>query len=106
LEKFEFWDFGKQWNALNGTFLDHSIRNMEDIGTEGDLNCAYKAQKSSGVKKFSMWPIDSFCDILVKNMAAFCLCLKILPEAKVNRFILIGFTEVLKKKRPRTDFVF
>jgi hypothetical protein len=31
-----------------------------------------------------MWPRNSSCDVLVKNMAAFCHCLKNLPEAKNN----------------------
>ena len=39
-----------------------------------------------------MWPRDS-CDILVKNVVAFCLCLKSLPEAKVKRLRLIALTK-------------
>ena len=42
--------------------------------------------------------------VLVKNVAAFCPCLKRLPEAKVNRFILITLTKEVSKK-PSIDFV-
>jgi hypothetical protein len=37
-------------------------------------------------------------------MAAFCPCLKSLPEAKVKRFILIALTKEVSEK-PRRDFV-
>jgi hypothetical protein len=37
---------------------------------------------------------DCSCDILVKNVAALCFCLKNLPEAEVKRFRLV----VLAKK--------
>ena len=58
----------------------HPSVNMEYIGAEGDFN--------SG---------DCSCDVLVKNVAALCSCLKSLPKAKVKRFILIALTkEVLK----------
>jgi hypothetical protein len=42
--------------------------------------------------------------ILVKNVAAFCPCLKSLPDAKVKRFILIAMTKEVSKK-PNRDFV-
>ena len=62
--------------------------NMEDCVGESDLNCVDLAQEVSVKKNFSMWPRDCFCDILVKNVvAAFCLCLKILSEAKVKIYI-------------------
>ena len=34
-----------------------------------------------------MWQRDGSCAIFVKNVAAFCPCLKSLPKAKVKRFI-------------------
>ena len=40
----------------------------------------------------------------MKNVAAFCICLKSLPEAKVKRFILIALTKEVSKK-PSIDFV-
>lgn len=36
---------------------------------------------------------DCFCGILVKNVAAFCPCLKSLPKAKVKRLRLIALTK-------------
>jgi hypothetical protein len=51
-----------------------------------------------------MWPRDCFCDILVKNMAAFCPCLKSLPESKVKRFILVALTNEVSQK-PSRDFL-
>jgi hypothetical protein len=62
------------------------------------------AQKVSVEDKFSMWSKDCFCDILVKNVAAFCLCLKRLPEAKVKIFMLIALIMEVSKK-PSRDFV-
>jgi hypothetical protein len=41
---------------------------------------------------------------LVKNVAAFCPCLKSLPESKGKRFILIALTNEVSKK-PSKDFV-
>jgi hypothetical protein len=56
-------------------------------------------------KTFSMWPRDCFYEILVKNVAAFCHCLKCLPEAKVKRPILTVLTKEGSKK-PSRDFLF
>jgi hypothetical protein len=64
---------------------------MEDIGAEGGLNCHSLAQVVSEKKNFSMLPRDHSCVILVKNVAAFCPCLKNLPEANVEGFRLITF---------------
>jgi hypothetical protein len=40
-----------------------------------------------------MWQRDGSCAIFVKNVAAFCPCLKSLPVAKVKRFVLITLTK-------------
>jgi hypothetical protein len=54
-----------------------------------------------------MCPRDCFYGILMRNVAAFCPCLKSLPEAKVKRFILIALIEEVSKKKKKTitDFV-
>ena len=65
----------------------HPSRNMKDIGAEDDLNSA-----------------DCFYDVSVKNIAAFCPCLKSLPEVKVKRFIVISLTKKCSKK-PSRNFV-
>jgi hypothetical protein len=64
--------------------MGHPSRNMVDFVAEGDLNCESLALEVSEEKNFSMWPRDCSCAILVSNVAAFCLCLKSLPEAKVK----------------------
>ena len=46
----------------------------------------------------SMWPRDCFCDILMKNMAAFFHCPKNLSEAKVKRFRLIALKKEVSKQ--------
>ena len=40
----------------------------------------------------------------MKNVAAFCPCLKSLPEAKVKRFIVTELTKKISKE-PSIDFV-
>ena len=84
--------------------MGHPSRNMEDFVAESDLNYADLAQKVSSKKNFSMQPRDCFCGILVKNVAAFCPCLKSLPEAKVKRFILIALTKEVSKSPAKTLF--
>lgn len=46
----------------------HTSRSMED---NGDLKCWEFFLEVSG-KNFSMMPCNHFCDILMKEMAAFC----------------------------------
>ena len=67
--------------------MGYPSKNMEDFVPEYDVNCAYLPQEVSVGKNFSMWPRDCFCDILVKNMAIFCSCLKSLHKAKLKKFI-------------------
>ena len=62
--------------------MGHSSWSMEDIGAGGDLNCGGLTQKDSEEKNVSMLPRDHSCDILVKKVAAFCSCLKILMKLK------------------------
>ncbi|EGV99439.1 hypothetical protein I79_014613 [Cricetulus griseus] len=57
---------------------------MEDNGADNDLWCLGLDQDVSEEKNFSMWPKNCSCDILVKNVVAFCPCLKSLSEAKVE----------------------
>ena len=84
--------------------MNYPSRNMEDTGAEGDLNFGNMIQEVLEENTISMWPIDYFCDILVKNVAAFCRYLKSIPKAKVGRFILIALTKEVSKK-PKRDFV-
>jgi hypothetical protein len=51
-----------------------------------------------------MWHRDYFCGIFVENVVVFCPCLKILPEVKVKRLLLIALTKQVSKK-PSRDFI-
>ena len=68
--------------------MGQSSRKMKDSGAEGDLNCGGLAQEVSEEKNFSMLLRNHSCDMLMKNVATFCPCLKSLAEMK--RFILIA----------------
>lgn len=50
--------------------------------------CGSLAEEVSEETNFSMFLRDYFCDILVKNVSAFCPCLKSQLEAKVRGFRL------------------
>jgi hypothetical protein len=67
--------------------MDHTIISMGDSGAKDDLNCVLLTSDVSGEKKFSMWPRDSPCDVLVKNVTPpypppF---MKSLPQAKMKK---------------------
>ena len=63
---------------------------MEDSDTKCDLmNFWCPTQEFSKEKNMTMWPRDCSCDILVKNVPAFCPFLKRLPEAKMKSSGLI-----------------
>ena len=71
---------------------------MVDLVVSSDLNCADLAQEVSAEKNFSTWLRDCFCGILVKNMTAFCPCLKSLPEAKLKRLSVTALTKKSQKR--------
>ena len=77
--------------------------NKEDFVSEGDLNCGSLFLEVSEEKNFSMWLRDCFCDILVKNVAAFCHCPKNLLENKVKRLRLIAWIKEVSEM-PIIDF--
>ena len=66
--------------CLKWDLMGHPGRNMGDFVAEGDLNSGNLVIEISEEKNFSMWMRDCFCGILVKNVAAFCPCLKSLSE--------------------------
>lgn len=67
-------------------------RNMGEFLAEADLNFGSLALEVSEEKHFNMWSRDHSYGIVVKNVAAFCPCLKSLPELKVEGLILIVLT--------------
>ena len=71
---------------------------MEDSAAEGHLNWKLRElvqEVPEEKKSFSMLPRIYSSDILMNNVAAFCPCLKILPETKVkvNLFGLIPLAD-------------
>ena len=78
--------------------MGHPSRNVEDIGSKSNLNCGCLVLKVSTEKFFSMWQTECFLDVLVKNVAAFCLYPNSLPETKVKTFIFIALTKDISKK--------
>ena len=46
----------------------------------------------------NMWPGDMSCNIFMKTVVVFCLCLKSLPRTKVKRFTLILLAEEIFKQ--------
>ena len=81
--------------------MGHPRKNMEDFVTEWFELCRPGPRGFNGKLFFDRWPRDCFCGILMKNVAAFCPCLKSLPESKVKRFILISLTKEDWKKSSR-----
>ena len=69
----------KQWNALSTAYWAIVVETWKTVCAESDLNCWSLAEEVSEGKNL-------ICDILVKNVAAFCPCSNSLPEAKVKSF--------------------
>lgn len=65
-----------------GSISSHLSGNMQDSGTEGDLNCEGLAQDVLVEMKFSMWTRGCSCDILARNVAFFALAGKICLRLK------------------------
>ena len=62
------------------------------------LNCRGLAQAVLEEKNINMCPRGHSCGILVKNMSAFCPCLKSLSEVQVKHFGLVPLAkEILKQ---------
>jgi hypothetical protein len=75
--------------------MGHRNRSMEDSIPEGDLNWGGGALVKEFLegKYFNLFPSDQSCNILVKNMAAFCHYLRSLPDAKVKKFRLTALSK-------------
>ena len=59
------------------------------MSAENELNCGRLVQEVSE-KNFSILLRVLSCDILMKKVAAFCHCLKSLPEVEEKCVVLIG----------------
>jgi hypothetical protein len=53
--------------------MNHTSKNTENSGAEGDLNCESLTQQVLEEKNGSMWPRHCSCNIFVKNVAVFPL---------------------------------
>jgi hypothetical protein len=73
-------DFGTL-KHLKWHLTSHLTRNIEPISAEGDLNSQDMGQEALE-KNISIWPRNYSCDILAKDVAVFCPCLKSMPEAQ------------------------
>ena len=94
----------KAVKCFESCLVGHSSKGMEDSGAEDDVNCGGLAQETSEENKFSMHPRNPSCDIFVKNVPTFCIGLNILPEANLQSFGFIAFTEEISKQ-PSMDYV-
>jgi hypothetical protein len=83
------WGHWKTVECFKWSLMGHT-RSMKVNCAEGDLKCGGSYPEVSE-ENFSMW---SSLDILLKNVAAFCLSLKNLPKANMKKFRFI----TLKKK--------
>ena len=61
-----------KWDLMSPT-----NRSIDNSGVEGDLHCGGLAQEVSEEKIFCMWPRECSCGILRKNVATFCLSLRL-----------------------------
>jgi hypothetical protein len=71
--------------------MGHPSRSLEDSNAESNVDCAgCSAQRVSegNIINICSWTADHSCNILAKNLAAFCSS-KNLPEAKLKSFELI-----------------
>lgn len=70
-----------------------------DNGANNHLKCCEQAQEVSD-KTFSMLSRNWSCNILVKEMATFCPCLKSLPESIVKIF----WINSIARRNLKTDY--
>lgn len=94
----------KTIECFNCCLLDYPNRNMVDSGAKCDLinyGCLFQGVLQKNVR---MCPRDQSCCTLVKNVTAFCPCLKHLPNAKVKSFWLIPLPVEISKQ-PTIDSV-
>ena len=56
----------------NPTTTGHRSRSIEGSSVEGDLDYRGLTPEVSEGENISKWPTDLSCDILEKNVAAFC----------------------------------
>lgn len=79
--------------------MGHPKRKMEDSGAQCNMNCEGLAKEIAKRRILILINRDCSCeDILLKNVVAFCPCLKCLLEGKLKRFGLILLEEEISKQ--------
>lgn len=73
--------------------MEHTNKSMGGSSTKDDLSCGDMVQEVSEQDNINMRPRIVSCDILVKNVTAFCPSLKNMPAAKLKSYGLTTFAE-------------
>ena len=76
--------------------MNHTSKNMEHSGVESNVNYDNLVQEVLE-ENICQWPRDCLFDILVKNVAAFCLGSRILSEAKLKSFGSMALVEEISR---------
>lgn len=82
--------------------MDHSRRSMEGNCAENTVDSGGQAQEVSKGNDISNWATDHSCEILAKEVAAFCPCMKNLSKIKLKSFRLMYLTEE-NSRQPKID---
>jgi hypothetical protein len=76
----EFWT-RKAGEQFKWGLMGHCSRKMEDCGAEGNVDTGGLAPDVLKESNINLWPRDCPCDILAKNVVAFCpvqkVCLRL-----------------------------
>ena len=68
--------------SFKWSLVGYPIRYMEESVADSGLNCVSLLAQEFSEKNLSIWPRDCSCNILVKNVAAFCfvqgICLRLI----------------------------
>ena len=70
-----------------GKLKGHASRSLEDNNAETSV------ENVSAGNNISNWARDYLCDVLAKNVSAFCPCPKNLLETKLNCLLQISLAE-------------
>lgn len=83
---------GKMIELYKQNFIGHYQRSLEDSHAKSNVVYGGPAQEVSEWNSISNGT-RNHCDVLTKNVAGFCLCLKTLPDAKLKSLGLISLAE-------------
>ena len=78
--------------------MGHLSRSLENNSSGSNMDYGDPVQEASEGNNISNRTRNHFCDILAKNVATLCPCLKNLPEAELKSFGVISFTEEILRQ--------